>query len=113
VYDHESCRRTFREDLEAHLLHGLVISTSTFFMMGRYISTDMTEQMVCDPWCNDLGGRTANLFHLYLMAGDIKEIFTYPLREVPWVSFERGNVLRIHSYSKLKKRCAKISTETT
>lgn len=42
--------RTFREDLEAHLLHGYVFSTPDCFLMARPVSSHATAEAISDPW---------------------------------------------------------------
>lgn len=96
VYDREPCVNTFREDLEAHLLNGLVFSTPTAFVMARYTSR---ESLTC---------ALETCIHVHLAAGDVMEIFNFPHIPCEWVSFERDNVLRFHRYEHLKKRCFKI-----
>lgn len=125
VYGREACARSFREDLEAHLLHGLVFSTPTAFCMARYVSREWPGGMIVDPHVNDSGvagggvenfGESdltcalKNCIHLYLAAGDMGEFFEFPHEPCEWISYERNNVLRFHSYEALKKRCTKNLT---
>lgn len=49
VYLSEPCARTFREDLELHLLNGVVYSTPTAFIMARYVARDWPALSVVDP----------------------------------------------------------------
>lgn len=105
IYRSEPCARTFREDLEAHLLHGHVVSTPTAFIMARYVSREWPREKIVDPWWNDFGGAVPNCIHIYLAAGNIKEFFTYPHTTVIWISLERKNHLRFHPYPTLKRLC--------
>lgn len=94
VYQQEPCAGTFREDLEAYLLAGLVFSTPTAFVMARYTNRD-----------DDLTCAGKSCMHVHLAAGDVMEIFRFPHTPCDWISFERKNVLRFYSYSQLKRRC--------
>lgn len=108
VYALEPCARTFREDLEAHLLHGIVISTPTAFIMARYVCRDWPSSVIVNPWLNpetDLTCASRDCLHIYLAAGNLGEFFTFPHQYATWVSFERRNILRFHSYDTIKRRC--------
>jgi len=91
--------------MEAHLLHGIVISTPTAFIMARYVCRDWPASSIVDPWENDLTCAPRDCLHIYLAAGDLLEFFTFPHQPVMWISFERRNILRFHSYQALKRRC--------
>lgn len=91
VYEREPCARTFREDVEAHMLRGYVIATPEVFAMFRPVRWSAGKAAIVDPWQDHVGCDT---WHIYLAAGDfptIAAMFPYPL---PWVSYERGNQLR-------------------
>lgn len=105
VYQRESCARTMLEDLESHLLHGLVYSTPKAFVMARYVCRDWPHAAITDPEINDLPG-PKNCLHVYLAAGDVSKIWTFDHAETEWVSFERGNILRFYPYNLLKRRCS-------
>ncbi len=107
VYESEPCARPFREDLEAHLLHGLVFNTRESFIMARYVSKDWSPQDIVNPWINHKDGSQLNCIHIYLASGDITEFFTFPHQSVKWVSFERNNRLKFYHYLPLKSRCTK------
>lgn len=49
LYDADS-PRTFREDLEAHLLHGYVVSTPEMFAMARAVERGAPDALLRDPW---------------------------------------------------------------
>jgi len=42
--------RTFRSDLEAHLLHGYVWSTPEWFVMARPVASDGDHDQIKDAW---------------------------------------------------------------
>ena len=116
VYQQEPCARTFREDLEAHLLHGMVWSTPTAFIMARRVCRDWPPEVIVNPWLPD--GETelkwnpelCNCAHIYLAAGDIAQFFNLPHQGIEWVSFERQNRLRFHKLSRIKRLCSTIPT---
>lgn len=96
VYRSEPCAGTFKDDLNHHLLHGMVFSTPTAFVMASYTHKD---GLTCAH---------ESCIHVHLAAGDIAEILSFPHAACDWISFERRNVLRYHRYEHLKKRCSKI-----
>lgn len=94
VYDREPCAGTFREDLEEYLLHGMVHSAATAFVMARY--TTREDSLTCP---------LETCIHVHLAAGDVSEMFNFPHMPCKWISFERKNVMRFHPYDQLKRRC--------
>lgn len=105
VYETEPCKRTFREDLEAHLLHGYVFSTPEYFVMGRAAVSSANPADIVNPW---------HLFHVehcdawlvYLCAGDwlkAMERLPYPL---PLIGWERRNILRFWPFDRFKESIA-------
>lgn len=108
VYSREPCARSFREDLEAHLKNGIVISTPTAFIMARYVCRGWPASMIVNPWENDLTC-VHDCLHIYLAAGAISEFFTFPHERTIWLSFERENVLRFHPYDTIKRLCTRNS----
>jgi hypothetical protein len=108
VYEREPCARSFREDLEAHLLHGVVVSTPEFFCMGRPVLACANREQIVDPWYNDFP--IWDCWHLYLWAGPMMSAFqqaTYPLT---FVSFERKNRLRVYRWESIYAACSKHCT---
>ena len=112
VYDHPMCNRVLREDLEAHLLHGMVYANDRCFIMGRYVRRDMHPDHIINPWITEPTG-LADCIHIYLAAGDISECFTFPHDPVKWVSFERRNKLRFYSYQQLLENYERRRPTTT
>lgn len=95
--------RTFKEDLEAHLLHGIVHSSSAFFMLCRYVHTGWSHEEMENPWHNPKGPRDCLL--IYLASGDIKEFFTLPHDPVKWVAFSRrGRKPRVYPFKSIQTR---------
>lgn len=101
VYLSEPCARTFREDLELHLLNGVVYSTPTAFIMARYVARDWPALSVVDPDQTDATCTPKDCLHVYLAAGDLTEFFTFPHKPCKWVSFERENALKFYSYERI------------
>lgn len=104
VYTQEPCVRTFREDLEAHLLNGYVFSTPGSFVMGRPVCSSAPRGDIVNPWVR-FEKAESDAWLVYLMAGDVAEavgLLPYPLPRMGW---ERGNVLRFW----LTERFLKIS----
>jgi len=103
VYEQEACARTFRQDLELHLLNGYVVSTPEFFIMGRPVQKDSPHDCILDPSFpyhpNDW-----DCWHIYLMAGDIKKCWDFYPFPLEWVSWERKNVLRFFKMKTVKER---------
>ena len=106
VYRREACPRTFREDLEAHLLHGIVISNSRCFAMGRSVWSKAPQELIVNPWFNDFAVK--DCWHLYLFSGNLTEAFNAAPYELPFVSFERNNILRRYEWDVIWKKCARF-----
>jgi hypothetical protein len=105
IYEREPCAGTFTDDLEAYLLHGLVHSSPTCFVMARYVCREWGYEAITDPWFSD-STCAPDCVHIHLAAGDIREMWSFPHCPMRWVSFERGNKLRFHDYHHILKRCA-------
>ena len=103
VYQREPCARDFKEDLSAHLLHGIVFSTPTAFIMARYVSRSWPDSSIINPWLNDATCDQLDTIHVYLAAGDITEFFTFPHKPAMWISFERKNILKFYPYARISK----------
>ena len=103
VYAHEPCARTFREDLEAHLLNGWVFSTPEFFVMGRLVHKDAHPLEIVNPW-HMFPADQCNAWLVYLAAGDLSKMWPVMPAVKKWVGWERGNVLRWWRFESLEKR---------
>lgn len=108
VYDREHCARSFKEDLEAHLLHGWVISTPSLFLMARPVSIKASREDIVNPWINDFSD--VDSWHLYLFSGSLMSAFKYAPFTLPYVSYERENSLRIYKYDVIHRKCARFSS---
>lgn len=103
VYEKEPCARTFRQDLELHLLNGYVVSTPEYFIMGRPIHKDSPQECIVDP-SFPFNKADWDCWHVYLMAGDFSKVFDFYPFPLEWVSWERKNVLRFFKTETVAKR---------
>lgn len=106
VYQREPCARSFREDLEAHLLHGHVFSTPEFFVMGRAVRSWAAGEDIVNPWVTWPDG---DAWLVYLMAGDMGRALRMLPYRLPLIGWERGNVLRFWPLAGVVRRCANVS----
>ena len=107
VYAHEPCARTFREDLEAHLLNGHVFSAPDFFVMGRVVDSQADGKFIVDPWVRFDEG---DAWLVYLAAGDLRAMWRLLPFPKEFIGWERSNVLRFWRFESLQKR---LCTRTT
>lgn len=107
VYQQEECARSFREDLEAHLLHGYVYSHPEAFVMGRPVRKDAPYEDIVNPWVNFTD---PDCWHLYLFAGAFHHAFAAPPFQLPWVSYERKNKLRFYRWNDIERKCRQIQS---
>ena len=106
IYEQEPCARSFKEDLEAHLLHGVVVSTPEFFCMGRPVPHNAPRHEIVDPWQNTWEEQP-DCWHLYLWAGPMMSAFKCATHPLPFVSFERKNRLRVYRWDDIYAACSK------
>lgn len=111
VYQREACARSFREDLEAHLLHGLVFSTPDSFVMARPVWAKAPKELIVDPWFNDFAVKDA--WHLYLFSGPLENAFKAAPYILPWVTFERNNILRRYEWDVISQKCARFFSSSS
>lgn len=103
VYETEDCPRTFGEDVEAHLLCGYVFSTPTVFAMGRPVRRDVLASTIVNPYVM-FPKDDCDAWLVYLVAGDLREALGYLPYPLPWIGWERGNVLRWYRTERLLAR---------
>jgi hypothetical protein len=106
VYEREECARTFREDLEAHLIGGYVFSTPTVFLMARPVRHDAPQAEIVNPW-HVFPREECDCWMLYLAAGDIAEFFRWVPFPLAFVAWERNNVLRTYYAKTVEKKCTR------
>jgi hypothetical protein len=100
VYSREPCARTFDEDLRLHLRNGYVVSTPDFFVMARPVRRIIIEG-ICNP---AIRFEKPDCWHVYLLAGSIQKALTALPYDLPWMSWERGNVLRFYPLASIRRR---------
>ena len=89
LYEGMRCGRTFREDLEAHLLHGYVVSTPEVFVMGRAVSSRARLEEVRDPW-RVFDAAVCDAWLVYALAGDVAAGLRAMPYRLPLLAWERG-----------------------
>jgi len=102
VYQREGCARSFREDLELHLLNGFVFSTPEFFAMGRPVVKGADKALIVNP-AELFPDAACDCWHVYLFSGAMTQAFNVIPWELPWFSFERGNELRFYPVSSIRR----------
>jgi hypothetical protein len=108
VYDREPCARTFREDLEAHLLNGYVFSTPSAFAMGRPVRSSADPAQIVNPW-HSFNREECDAWQVYLAAGDISSVIHLEPFPLTFYFWERNNVLRIFLSKTVKRLCLRFS----
>lgn len=111
VYETEPCARSFKEDLEAHLLNGYVFSTPDLFVMGRAVDSSAPYELVTNPW-HVFEPAKCDAWLCYLAAGDLRKMPAVIPYELPKIGFERKNVLRYYPVSVLTHRILCTTTLT-
>lgn len=106
VYEREACARSFREDLEAHLLNGYVFSTPTAFVMGRPVRHDADPALIVDPW-HVFPEAEHTGWLVYLAAGSLREIVSFEPKPLDFFLWERENVLRCFYAATVKRLCSR------
>jgi hypothetical protein len=103
VYKREECARTFKDDLEIHLLTGFVYSTPDYFIMGRPVDRFGDPEKIIDP-TYPFPREQWNCWHIYGMAGDIKLCWSREPIVFPWVSWEKRNRLKFYPMATIRAR---------
>jgi len=104
LYGRWETGRTFREDLEAHLVTGYVISTPEYFIMGRAVDRSAAVELVGDPW-HAFPREAVNTWYVWAMAGCVNTCLTSMPFSLKWVSFiRRGGPPRYYDTQKLLRR---------
>ena len=106
VYEREPCARTFEEDLEAHLLHGWVVSTPQFFVMARPVDSAAQPACIVNPW-HRFPPEACDTWHIYLAAGDLRAALAWLPHPLPKIAFERRNILRYYRLESLAQLIAR------
>lgn len=99
VYETEPCARSFDDDLQLHLRHGIVLSTPTCFAMIRPVWSRWSHEILQSPWWADPDG---DCWMMWLAAGDITPVWDLgPSKSL--VAWEQRNVLRIMPYDRFRR----------
>lgn len=112
LYDADN-PRTFREDLEAHMLTGYVFATPEVFLMGRAIDSSAAPEDIADPW-HAFPRNAQDTWLIYAYAdhagnspwGLVKKVLCwmpYPLKKAAWAR-KRDKRLRYFDTEKLNER---------
>ncbi len=105
VYDREDCQRTFRQDVELHMLHGYIFSTPDVFVMGRPVNKDAPHSLIVDP-SHVFPREQWNCWLLYLAAGRLGDFWRWEPFPLDFIAWERKNVLRIYYAQTVKTLCS-------
>jgi hypothetical protein len=93
VYALDAGRRSFREDLEAHLLHGWVYSTPSAFAMARLVPRGAGGEELADVWAV-WPLWECDAWFVWCACGDLGVIAGWMPHVMPWVGFARGDCVR-------------------
>jgi hypothetical protein len=107
VYEREACAASFREDLEAHLLHGYVHSTPEGFVMARPVVSTAAEDEVVNPWVC-FPKEMCDAWLIYLAAGNLASLLhLFPFR-LPLIGWQKRNRLRFYGIESAHVFLAKV-----
>lgn len=98
VYKYDHLPRSFPEDLSLHLHFGWVISTPTVFLMGRPVKHDAPYSQITDP---AVSFENPDCWFVYLCAGNIRDALRLAPWPLPFVAWDRDNVLRVFPFEKV------------
>ena len=112
VYDREPTHRTFREDLDLHLIHGYVFNLPDVFIMGRPVNSKAEQNQILDP-LYPFKLHEQDCWHVFLYAGNLTKAFTFLPYWLPYCSFERDDTLRVYSTTILESKIHGKRTEST
>lgn len=110
VWLEEECERTFDQELGALLRSGgWVFSTPEIFMMGRPVLRCAPVESILNPnvrfWNYDT-------WMVHGAAGNLRRFFDYEPVPLPWIAFQRRNVLRFWPRERIRSLCAKSTWAT-
>jgi hypothetical protein len=101
VYHTEPCARSFTEDVEAHLLHGFVVSRPDLFIMFRPVVRSADPRLIVDPQ-HRFNSAECDCWHVFLAAGNLAIAWRFEPWPLPWLSWEVKNVLRFARTAKIR-----------
>lgn len=100
VYRRELCARSFAEDLQSHLANGYVFSTPELFAMGRPVCKDAPKSLILDP---TVRFDNPDCWLCWLFSGNLLALTLNMPYWLPWIAFERRNVLRFYKTEDFKR----------
>jgi hypothetical protein len=101
VYQREPCQRDFFTDLHLHMIGGYVFCGPELFIMGRPVQKDASYQQITDPTYRF---EAPDAWLVYLAAGNnLSQFFRYEPYPLPYIGWERGNVLRFYRKERLMR----------
>ena len=77
---------SFKDDLEAYLLRGYVISTPTVFLMFRAVDITVDDSLIKDPWHEF---DSPNAWYVFAYAGKLSEAEQYMPYPLPIIALDR------------------------
>jgi len=100
LYESGEVDSTLAADMEAHGLHGYILSTPTCFLLARAVPKSQAPYDIsavypleeCDTWL------------VWAMAGDIREAMAFAPPTMKWIAFARKGVLRFHRFQNVKRK---------
>jgi hypothetical protein len=101
IYRNEPCARTFARDLELHLKFGYIYSSPDAFVMGRAVNRNGDPSDIVNP---EFQFDLVDAWLVYLAVGDIREFFLREPYPLPWVGWERNNVLRFYDMETIRRK---------
>lgn len=96
--------RSFKEDLEAHLLHGYVFSGPEWFLLGRPVVSTADIELINDPWYVFPGPHDCWYVHAYAdtrsnnFVGLVEKVLRYMPYALPLVAWTRQRDERLRVY---------------
>ena len=97
----ENSPRSFKDDLELHLLHGHVVSMPDFFCMAREVEAAAPLELIRNP---SVTFPSPDSWFIYAYAGNISGIFKHAPYPLPSVCFDRRVVFRSYSWDVITQR---------
>lgn len=86
----------FEDTLSAHLKQGFVISRPDVFAMFRPVIHNADVKLIINPRHTFVGN--CDCWHVYVCAGNMSKLWELAPCELPWVSYERRNILHVRAF---------------
>jgi len=103
LYEAEDSPRSLAVDLLLHITNpaGWVISRPDLLIMARPVPKDAPQEEILDAgriW----KAEECDCWHIYLVVGNASVAFQYLPFDLPWISFERKNVMKFYQLTKIR-----------